>query len=159
MHEDRTTLEAAIPRIRDFLRDELKLELHPKKILLRPVRDGFPFLGGYVKPNRTYVGNRTKGNFSEAVAKWNRLARPEGLPESDRPAFLASVNSYLGLLGHFDAYRLKKKFVRERLGANARKGFRTHPKFEKIAKSERPGGNRTAPDPATTVCPNSETGF
>lgn len=74
MHEDRSVLEASIPTIRDFLRDVLRLQLHPKKIMLRSVRDGFPFLGGYVKPYRTYLGNRTKGNFSERAAHWNALA-------------------------------------------------------------------------------------
>lgn len=133
MHEDRSVLEASIPTIRDFLRDVLRLQLHPKKIMLRSVRDGFPFLGGYVKPYRTYLGNRTKGNFSERAAHWNALAGKEGLPESLRPAFLASVNSYLGLFGHFDAFRIRKKYATERISPETRKGFRIGKRFLKLS--------------------------
>lgn len=133
MHENRSVLEASIPKIRDFLRDVLRLQLHPNKIMLRTVRDGFPFLGGYVKPYRTYLGNRTKGNFSERAAQWNALAGKGGLPDSLRPAFLASVNSYLGLLGHFDAFRIRKKYATERISPETRKGFRIGRRFLKLS--------------------------
>lgn len=52
-HEDPAYLRSLVPVIRDFLSEKLRLTLHPDKVLLREIGDGFPFLGGYVKPHRT----------------------------------------------------------------------------------------------------------
>jgi hypothetical protein len=60
VHTDREFLKSLIPRIRDFLASDAELQLHPKKIYLQQVCHGIPFLGAYLKPYRTYVGNRTK---------------------------------------------------------------------------------------------------
>jgi hypothetical protein len=102
-----------VQRIRDFLKTELRLTLHPNKVLLRSVQDGFPFLGGYIKPHRTYIGNRTKGSFLETVEKWNTLIRENNgkFTASEQDGFLSSINSYLGLIKQCSSYRLRKKIL------------------------------------------------
>ena len=103
-----------IPKIEDFLYNELRLTLHPDKISVSSTRDGFSFLGAYLKPYRTYIGNRTKGNFFRAIRRWNEkmvqtveTRRGVSLPT----AFLSSINSYLGILKQFSTYRLRRKFL------------------------------------------------
>lgn len=44
IHSDREFLVSCVPKIRTFLSDELGLALHPDKIVLRNVREGFSFL-------------------------------------------------------------------------------------------------------------------
>ena len=55
-----------------FIKRELKLTLHPKKIYLQPVTNGFPFLGAYLLPYRTYPGRRIVGNFRQAIIQPDR---------------------------------------------------------------------------------------
>lgn len=78
------------------------------------------------------MGNRTKSNFAATVRKWNGVAGEEGLPESETPAFLASVNAYLRLLGHFDAYELKKKILKSDVAPVFWKDFRIGGKYERM---------------------------
>ncbi len=42
---DKRWLERVLPRIRDFLRGELQLELHPDKISIKTLASGVDFLG------------------------------------------------------------------------------------------------------------------
>ncbi|MBD8347737.1 RNA-directed DNA polymerase [Dysgonomonas sp. HGC4] len=51
---DKERLKAAIPKIDAYLHDKLRIKLHPKKIYLQPYGNGVLFIGGYVKPHRTY---------------------------------------------------------------------------------------------------------
>jgi hypothetical protein len=44
-----------------------QLELHPNKIYLQHYTKGVAFLGAYIKPNRCYIGNRTKKKFYKVV--------------------------------------------------------------------------------------------
>ncbi len=67
MSPSREHLESLIPEISGFLSDILKLSLHPQKIEFRRVSDGIDFIGGYIKPYRTYIRNRIKGNFHEIL--------------------------------------------------------------------------------------------
>ncbi len=87
VHESREHLASLIPVIRTFLSDELALELHPNK------------------PNRVYVGRRTKGNFYDSVMRHNAVVAGHVPSNAERAAFRASMNSYLGVMGHFDTRR------------------------------------------------------
>ncbi|OGT58852.1 MAG: hypothetical protein A3F43_01230 [Gammaproteobacteria bacterium RIFCSPHIGHO2_12_FULL_42_10] len=71
VHEDKTYLQAIIPKIAQFLNDELRLNLHPRKMHLQHYSKGVHFLGVTLKPHRIYIGKRTKGNFYNAIARHN----------------------------------------------------------------------------------------
>jgi len=75
IHSDKRVLLNAISSIREFLKNELKLTLHPKKIRLQPASKGFAFLGAYIYPDGTTVGRRIVKNFRECI--FNRFANPE----------------------------------------------------------------------------------
>ena len=60
-------------------------------------------------PGRIYIANRTRGHFISAMMKFNNL----GTTHYKRVALLeklrASINSYLGLMCHYNSYRVRRK--------------------------------------------------
>lgn len=96
-HSDKEVLQNITTQIRVFLRLNLWLELHEWKIVFNSCEQGILFLWAYLKPWRTYIGNRTKKNLYECIAM------------RDEERFEAQMQSYLWLLGHFETYRLRKK--------------------------------------------------
>jgi hypothetical protein len=95
-HPDREVLENTILQIRDFLMT-LWLKLHEWKIILNSCEQGILFLGAYIKPWRTYIGNRTKKNMYERLNNKNE------------EKFEQQISAYLGLLWHFETHRLQQK--------------------------------------------------
>jgi len=94
LSESRTELEALLPLIRDFLRDELHLDLHPKKISLRTFASGVDFLGWvHFRDHRVL---RTV-----AVRRMFRKIQ-------DREGKIETVQSYLGLLSHGNTTKLRR---------------------------------------------------
>ena len=69
---DKQKLLSAIPKIKDFLTDQLHLTLHPKKIYFQHYTKWVQFLGAYIKPHRTYVRKRTIGNFYKKIQEINK---------------------------------------------------------------------------------------
>nr|NQU93847.1 hypothetical protein [Bacteroidota bacterium] len=115
VHPNKDHLKSLIPKIRNYLQMELRLELHPKKIYLQHFTKGVQFLGAVIKPHRIYIANRTKGNFYHAIQKQNKIARDHKPTKEERAAFLSSMNSYLGILKHYKTYRLRKRMIRKHL--------------------------------------------
>ncbi len=144
MHPDPDFLRSLVPRIRDFLLCELCLGLHPDKVFLGKVSDGFPFLGAFVKPYRTYLGTRTKRNFYAKIREYAiGMEKRDGTgrgPEADRrreESFVSAVNSYLGIARHFDTYRLCKRILVSAHGGFLRRGFRVFPGYGKVLPKRR----------------------
>jgi RNA-directed DNA polymerase len=118
VHSDREFLKSIVPEIRDYLQKELELELHPKKIYLQNSKKGVGFLGTFVKPWRIYIGKRTKQNFYAKKEMWNEVAKKNhGLgSEEEAEKFVACVNSYLGIMKHYDTNKIRKKMARSFCG-------------------------------------------
>jgi hypothetical protein len=112
VHTDHKYLVSLIGVLRRFLHTELALELHPDKIHLQHYAKGVNFLGVVIKPNRVYVGARTKGNFSAAIAKHNAVLRGGEPTVGEQQAFVSSTNSYLGLMKHHNTRRLRYRMLR-----------------------------------------------
>lgn len=126
VHNDNNHLKSIIPKIRDFLKSELQLELHPKKIYLQHFNKGVKFLGAVIKPNRIYIANRTKGNFYEAIQHHNAISKAHKPDKEEQAAFLCCMNSYLGILKpakttplgtHFKTYKLRRNMLRKYVSA------------------------------------------
>ncbi len=98
VHHDKSALLDVIPKIRDFLQERLHLNLNEKKTRLQPVQNGFPFLGAYILPWRTYPSRRTVQNFRECLRN----------PVLDERVQQSRIQSYLGYMGHYDAYWMTK---------------------------------------------------
>lgn len=95
LSRDRVWLEAILPKVRDFLWNELRLTLHPKKVSIRTVSSGVDFLGWVHFPDHRVLRTTTKRRM---------LRRIEGLEEEN-----LSVQSYLGLLSHGNTEKLKRQ--------------------------------------------------
>ena len=90
---DRTELEQALPRIRDFLRDNLRLELHPDKVFIKTFASGVDFLGWVHFPDHRILRTSSKRRM------FRRIEEVNGKEES--------VQSYLGFLSHGNARKLQ----------------------------------------------------
>ena len=118
IHPDKNYLASIIPVMKNFLSDNLQLELHPDKIYLQHYSKGVKYLGAVIKPHRIYMANRTKGNFYQSIETWNIIIRAEKkLTKEEQDGFLSSMNSYLGIMKHYKTYKLRKKMLKENLSA------------------------------------------
>lgn len=106
MDRSKEALEEDVPIIRDYLKTNLALDLHPHKTTITSTHESNIFLGACVKPYRRYACNRTMGAFRNAVTQlefW--LMGPNPIAFEDYGKALARINSYLGYLQHFDEYK------------------------------------------------------
>lgn len=97
---DKEWLLSLVPRIRDFLKEELGLGLHMGKVHISCVSQGVEFLGAYIKPYRIYLSSATMDHITK---------RLEQMDFSDRDAVLHTVNSYLGIMAHTASYNLRRR--------------------------------------------------
>ena len=92
--QNREWLEKQILIIADFLSHNLKLELHPDKVFIKSLSSGVDFLGWVHFSDYRVLRTATK----------RRMMKKLG--ENKSPA---TLNSYLGLLKHGNAYKIEKK--------------------------------------------------
>jgi hypothetical protein len=143
VHPDRGFLAGLISVAAEYLQRELGLTLHPRKVYLQHYAHGVQYLGVVVKPHRTYIASRTKGNFRRAVERHNRVADDHKPTRAERDAFRGSVNSYLGLLAHYDTYRLRRRLLLEVLSPRWRRVARVDAGLRKVVlEASLPGVER-----------------
>ena len=94
--ENRSWLAGLIPAMRRFLREELRLQMHPQKTFLETTASGVDFLGWVHFPGHRILRTSTKRRMMKRLGGSNS---PEAL------------NSYLGLLGHGNAHKIKTKIL------------------------------------------------
>jgi len=88
------------------------LRLHPRKMYLQHYSKGVMFVGGVIKPGRKYVSHRTVGRMMGRIHHYNRL-QAAGPPDAAlREEMLCTLNSYLGMLHHYDSRRLFHRVLR-----------------------------------------------
>jgi len=119
VHQDKEYLKSIIPLLKEYLQNELSLELHSEKIYLQHFSKGVFFFGVIIKPYRIYIRNQTKGNFYKKIKYWNNFLaeRQYKLNEESLKQFLSSVNSYLGIMKHYNTYNLRKRTLIQNLSA------------------------------------------
>lgn len=111
IHRDRNRLKECLAAIKDFLFTELRLELNPSKVRLQPVDRGVRFLGVVVEPGHTNMARRTVSNFYDRIATINAKVIDHRPGKAEMKKGIACINSYLGLLSHFDTYRLRGRVL------------------------------------------------
>lgn len=117
IHPDKSYLKMILPIIDEYLKTNLHLEMHPKKIYLQHFSKGVQFLGTVIKPHRIYIASRTKSNFYQAIEKQNKIARDHKPSGQEIEDFIAIMNSYLGIMQHYKTYKMRKKMIFKNLSA------------------------------------------
>ncbi len=84
--------EALVPQIRKFLRETLKLSLHPHKVTIKTWASGVDFLGWVCFPYHRVLRTTTKRRMMKRVVQ-----------NPKKP----TINSYLGMLQHGNARKLR----------------------------------------------------
>ena len=95
---DKDWLLEQVPVQRDFLADELGLQLHMGKLHIQEIHKGVEFLGAFVKPYRDYVSRKTLSRIEQNI---------KTLDLQDAKHAEASINSYLGVLSHSASYNIR----------------------------------------------------
>lgn len=96
-------LRKLVAPINSFLKKNLGLDIHPKKIEIRSYGEGVDFLGYVIFPNHTLVRKRTKLRiFRRFEGKIQDFRKKEIEKENVE----ASLRSYLGVLSHANAHEL-----------------------------------------------------
>jgi len=117
IHNDKEFLKLAVRKIREYLKAELGLTLHPKKIYLQNFKNGVYFLGVFIKPYRIYIGKKTKNNFYEKIREWNKENEKSGgvMEKWKLEKFVACMNSYLGIMKHHKTHCLRRIMIAKNL--------------------------------------------
>jgi len=123
VHRDREVLVDSIESIRNFLLDRLALTLHPGKIRLVQASAGVAFLGAFVRPDRVYPSRRLRSNFRKALTRHNLIVARRPPSREQKAAFLASMNSYLGILSHSQSWRFRTESVATRMSPHWARRF------------------------------------
>lgn len=79
-----------------------KMELHPNKIKILSSKDGFNFIGAYIKPHRIYCAKRSINKLKQT------LYEKRNKPIED---WFGSINSYLGHLQKYKCYKILWKIL------------------------------------------------
>lgn len=102
----RSYLETLIPHVENFLRDRLRLSLHPEKIVIQPCHRGLDFLGYVIFPHHRLIRARTRRRMFHKLRGRvqehnNGLRTLQSLEQV--------LQSYLGALSHANTYTLTQK--------------------------------------------------
>ncbi len=98
LSSDKLYLERALTRIRDFLRGELRLELHPDKVFIKTLASGVDFLGWVHFPDHRVLRTATKRRMMRRILE---------SPTTE------TVQSYLGLLEHGNTFGVRQEVVQK----------------------------------------------
>jgi hypothetical protein len=100
---DKQELEALLARIDTFLRQDLKLTLHPNKVSISTLASGVDFLGWVHFPTHRVLRKATKRRMFRTI-------KEKDFKEE-------TVQSYLGLLTHGNGHKLSEQVERLRESA------------------------------------------
>jgi retron-type reverse transcriptase len=99
LSSDKEHLISFLPLMQAFLRDRLNLALHPDKTFLQTIASGVDFLGWIHFPYH---------RVPRTVTRHRLFSRLRQRPEE------ATLQSYLGMLSHGDAWELQRHAMNER---------------------------------------------
>lgn len=99
---DREWLLSLVPKVQSMLKDRLGLDFHEGKLQLASAWHGAEFLGAWLKPHRICVSRNSIGRIGKKVGLL-ALKEPE--------AWHAPLNSYCGLLSHWNNYNHRRALL------------------------------------------------
>ena len=114
LFEDKQTLLEAIPKMKEKLK-EININLHPNKIYIQNINKGVKFIGGIIKPNRTYIAKRTINNLKHFIYTTHKKNNIHDINEYDVLKFISSFNSYFGFMKHHNTFNIRRKILKSNL--------------------------------------------
>lgn len=97
IHQDKKFLFEIMEKIEIFLKENLLLDLHPKKVEIRPLNQGIDFLGYVILPHMIILRTRTKKRITKKIKTMSKKIKIGAISEFE---FQSVLNSYLGVLSH-----------------------------------------------------------
>ncbi|MCR4277458.1 MAG: reverse transcriptase/maturase family protein [Candidatus Berkelbacteria bacterium] len=104
--QEKTYLSNLLEPVKEFLHQNLSLELHQNKVSIRKYQQGADFLGYVILPHRRQLRTKTKHRVLKNIDQRLREYK-EGL--ISRYVLSQSLASYRSVLQHADTYKLTKK--------------------------------------------------
>lgn len=106
--DDKEKLLNAVKLIMSFAKLHLHLIVNPRKNYFQHYKNGVKFIGAMLKRNRSYIGNRTKGNLYYRLNKFFSEIDAGKIDD-----LITVANSYLGFMVHYDSYNIRKSFFKD----------------------------------------------
>ncbi len=94
LSENKEYLENILEQMKDFLENNLKLNIHPDKVFIKTIASGIDFLGWVHFPKHRVLRTATKKRMFRNINKKSKLG---------------TLVSYLGMLKHGNGYKIKKQ--------------------------------------------------
>jgi len=98
LFDNKKWLEELKRPITEFLRNTLKLKLHPDKTRIKTIASGVDYLGWVHFPDHRVLRTATKRRMLKRIAE-------QHVPET--------LNSYMGMLSHGNSQKIRKKIATE----------------------------------------------
>lgn len=105
-------LRGLLKPIHEFLGNILHLNLHPEKVLIRKYSHGIDFLGYVILPHYRLIRKRTWKRMLRKFRAKMRDCKQGGISTD---SLNQSLQSYLGLLSHANAYELEEFLKNQQL--------------------------------------------
>ena len=99
-------LKQLLSPIELFLKEKLKLELHPNKVNIIKYNRGVDFLGYIILPEHIKLRTKTKQRI---MRKLRETVHSYKKGEISELTLKSSLQSYLGVLSHANAYKLSQE--------------------------------------------------
>ena len=96
---NRELLVSLIPKISNFLSDNLQLTINKGKTKIINVKYGVEFLGAFILPYRTYISNESLRRIYYRLL----TLKIKGCE------FINSINSYFGVFSHYNSHNILMK--------------------------------------------------
>lgn len=106
LHHSLVYLKELKTEIEAFLKNELNLSLHDRKVELRKLKQGIDFLGYVQLPKARLLRTKMKHRIFKKMKHKVRLLKQEKIEEKN---LTQSFSSYLGVMSHGDCHKLHKK--------------------------------------------------
>ena len=107
---DKEYLLGILNPIKQFLKENLDLNLHPGKVFLKKSRQGVDFLGYITLPHYRIIRTKTKKRIFK---KLKARVFEYKMGKIDKKSLDRSLQSYLGVLSHANTYRLKEELLNQ----------------------------------------------
>jgi len=107
VHGDVKYLKNLISQIAIFLKNELDISLHSRKVTINKAGRGVDFLGYVILPNHKAVRTKTK---NRAFKKLKLKVKDTKNDKISEDLLEQTLNSYLGVFSHANTYKLSEEF-------------------------------------------------